>query len=58
VTRDPIVEEIHRIRREILEECGNDPARYFARLKAAEDKDRDRLVAPPPRAHQRPVSSE
>lgn len=45
MTRDPIVEEIHEIRRKIMKECGNDPRRYFARLKAAEAKDRDRLVS-------------
>ena len=49
MSRDPIVEEIHQIRRRIMEECGNDPQRYFARLKAAEAKDKDRLVSQPPR---------
>ena len=45
MSRDPIVEELHEIRRKIMEECGNDPRQYFARLKAAEANDRDRLVA-------------
>ena len=56
MSRDPIVEEIHEIRRKIMEECGNDPRRYFARLKAAEEKDKDRLVAKPPRPKRRAVS--
>ena len=30
---DPIVEEIHRIRRQLLEECGGDLHGYFERLK-------------------------
>lgn len=49
MTRDPIVDEIHQTRRKIMEECGNDPRRYFARLKARERADRDRLVYPPKR---------
>ena len=58
MSRDPIVEELHEIRRKIMEECGNDPRQYFARLKAAEAKDKDRLVAKPPRPKHRPVSGE
>jgi hypothetical protein len=41
---DPIVNEIHEIRRRIFEECGNDLGRYFERLKAAEELDKERLV--------------
>jgi hypothetical protein len=48
MSRDPIVDEIHEIRKRIMEECGNDPRRYFERLKAAEAKDKDRLVTKPP----------
>lgn len=57
MTRDPIVEEIHEIRRKIMEECGNDPRRYFARLKAAEAKDRGSLASKPPRRKRRPVAA-
>ncbi len=41
---DPIVREIHETRRRILEECDGDLERLIARLKAAEQKDKDRLV--------------
>jgi hypothetical protein len=41
---DPIVKEIHETRRRILEECDGDLERLIARLKAAEQKDKDRLV--------------
>ena len=57
MTRDPIVEEIHEIRRKLMEECGNDPRRYFARLKAAEAEDRDRLAPRPMRPKRSPVSA-
>ncbi len=57
MTRDPIVEEIHEIRRKIMEECGNDPRRYFARLKAAEAGDRDRLAPMPVRPKRSRVSA-
>jgi len=43
--RDPIVEEIHRIRKKMLEECGGDLERYFDQLQADEEKDRERLVS-------------
>jgi len=46
MTRDPIVKEIHRAREKIWKECGEDPKRFFERLKAAEAKHKDRLVAP------------
>ena len=41
---DPIVEEVRQTRRRILEECGGDLDRLISRLKAAEARDRDRLV--------------
>jgi len=56
MSRDQIVEEIHEIRRKIMEECGNDPRRYFARLKAAEARDKDHPVLKPPRPKRRPVA--
>lgn len=42
--RDPIVEEIHQIRKKMLEECGGDLDKFFDRLKAQEAGDRDRVV--------------
>jgi len=41
---DPIVQEVHEIRRRILEQCNGDLDRLIERIKAAESKDRDRLV--------------
>ena len=41
---DPIVKEIHETRRRILEECNGDLEQLIAPLKAAEAKDKDRLV--------------
>ena len=41
---DPIVEEIHRVREKLLEECGGSLERLMDRLKAREDEDRSRLV--------------
>jgi hypothetical protein len=41
---DPIIDEIHEVRRRIFEECGGDLKRYFERLKAAEAMNKDRLV--------------
>jgi hypothetical protein len=40
-----------------MEECGNDPRRYFARLKAAEARDRGRLAPKPKRTKQSQVSA-
>jgi hypothetical protein len=50
MTHDPIVEEIHRAREKIWKECGEDPKKFFKRLKAAEAKHMDRLVSSPKRA--------
>ncbi len=42
---DPIVKEIHETRRRILDECNDDIEQLIARLKAAEQQDKRRLVA-------------
>ena len=42
---DPIVEEIHEVRRKLLRECEGDMDKLFDRLKADEAKDRDRVVS-------------
>jgi len=42
--RDPIVEEVHRIREKLLEECGGDLNKLLDRYEAAESLDQDRLV--------------
>ena len=43
--RDPIVEEIHRVRKKMLADCGGDLDRYFDRLQEDEALDQDRLVS-------------
>jgi hypothetical protein len=42
--KDPIVEEIHRIRDRMLVECGGDFEKYMDHIREAQDQDRDRLV--------------
>lgn len=44
MNRDPIVEEIHRTRQKILDECKSDLDQMLDRLKAAEVQDRRRVV--------------
>ena len=41
---DPIVEEIHRIRDQMLAECGGDFDKYMDRIREAQEQDRARLV--------------
>lgn len=41
---DPIVEEVRQIRREIAEECGDDPRAFLKMLREVESRYRDRLV--------------
>jgi hypothetical protein len=42
---DPLVEEIHRIREKLLDECGGDLEKLMDRLKAREAEDRSRMVS-------------
>ena len=44
MTNAPIVEEIHRIRDQMLAECGGDFQKYMDRIREARGQDRDRLV--------------
>lgn len=44
--RDPIVEEIHRIRERMWEEAGGDLDRLIEALRATEAQHRDRIVRP------------
>jgi hypothetical protein len=41
---DPLVEEIHKIREKLWEECGGSLDKLMARLQAREEEDRSRLV--------------
>lgn len=42
---DPIVEEIHKIREKLLEECDGNLDKLLERLKSREAEDRSRLVS-------------
>jgi hypothetical protein len=42
---DPIVEEIHKVREKLLQECGGDLEKLMDRLKSREDEDRSRVVS-------------
>ncbi len=41
---DPIIAEIHEIRRRIMEECNHDPKKFRAMLKQTEMQYADRLT--------------
>ncbi len=41
---DPIVAEVHEIRRRILDEGGGDIERLIERLRSAETQDKNRIV--------------
>jgi hypothetical protein len=45
MNRDPIVNEVRQTRQKILEACGGDLDKLLNRLKAAEAKDRTRVVS-------------
>ncbi len=43
--RDPVVDEVHRIRQKIFfEECGGDWKRFFERIKKSETQHPEKLV--------------
>jgi hypothetical protein len=42
---DPFVEEVHRVRERLLQECGGDLERLMDRLKAREEEDRSRVTS-------------
>lgn len=44
---DPIVEEIHAIRRQISRECNHDIKEIVKRIRKLEEKHKDRLVSVP-----------
>ncbi len=56
-SRDPIVEEIHQIRKKMWEECGGDYSKLVARWMAAQKKRKGRLAPKPPRPKRRPVAA-
>ena len=42
---DPFVEEVHEIRRKLLNECGGDLEKLMDRLKSREHGDASRIVS-------------
>ena len=42
---DPIVEEVHEIRRRLWDECGGDLEKLMDRLKSRESVDASRIVS-------------
>jgi hypothetical protein len=41
---DPIVEEVHQVRQEIFEECGNDLGRFFEFIRKSQAQHGDRRI--------------
>ena len=44
--RDPIVEEVHRVRAQMWEECGGSLDRLVESLRASEARHLDRIISP------------
>jgi len=57
MTHDPLVEEIHRIRKKMWDECGGDYDKLVARWMAAQAKHKDRVVLKSMRSEKKPVAS-
>jgi hypothetical protein len=47
--RDPIIEEIRRVRHDIEAECQNDPQEFYKHIQQLQDKYLNRLVRREPR---------
>ena len=45
MNRDPIVEEVHRVREQMWEECGGNMDRLIEFLRAGEAQHRDRIIS-------------
>jgi hypothetical protein len=43
---DPIVEEVHRVRERMWDECGGDLDRLIESLRASEAEHQDRIITP------------
>ncbi len=48
--KDPIIEEIRKIRREIEEECSNDPQKYFEHIQKLQESYKHRLISRKPKS--------
>lgn len=44
MTRDPIVAQVHEVRKKLLEECGGDLNKLIERSRAREAQHRDRIM--------------
>ncbi len=59
---DPIVEEVHKVRRELFEKCDNDLSKFFEFIRQSQAKHGDRLITSLKNKKQgdqsRPVSSD
>jgi len=42
---DPIVDEIHKVRAQMLDACNGDLDKLMDQYKTAEDSDKDRLIS-------------
>ncbi len=47
-TPDPLVDEIRKVRHELSERFGHDPARLVEHYMKLQDQYRERLLTPPP----------
>lgn len=47
MSQDPIVDEIHKVREKLLEECGGDLDKLMDRLAFREREDGSRVIADP-----------
>lgn len=45
MNRDPIVEEVHRVREKMWDECGGDLDRLIEFLRAGEARHRERIIS-------------
>ena len=52
--KDPIVEEVRKVRKEIEAECGNDWGKLMAHFKKVQDRWPGKVVPPKPPRPRRP----
>lgn len=47
--RDPIIEEVRKVRHKIETDCENDPQKYYKHIQQVQEKYRNRLVQRKPK---------
>ncbi len=61
MSRDPIIDEVRRIRHEIEAECQDDPHKYYEHVRGIQGQYKNRLVRRKPQPalpeHQLPIQS-